>query len=685
MLFRNSFFSSSLRLPLLLAGVAGGLALLPAAQASAADKPLLQPGKKTLFQRVLTTPGCLMSSTPGGAEGKEQPAFSRFYVYARKQTGSKDWLQLGPDSFGKTTGWMAADCTVEWKMQMTLAFTNPAGRDPLLFFRKGTTVEEILAAADPAPIVKPIREKLASGRDPRVVAREPDYAVDLQQNFYLLPVLEAVEIFTEKGFQVRLLNVASVSKAEAKAHADKDAKTAPTPAAKPSAKEPENMLKGFSAAVVFVIDSTISMGPYIDRTREAIQKVYARIEQEKLLDQVKFGLVAFRSSTQAVPQLEYVSKMFVDPSTVKDGADFLDKVTALKAATVSSKRFDEDAYAGVMQALDEVKWNEFGARYLVLITDAGALAGDADLSATGLNADQVRLEAKYRGVAIYTLHLKTPAGAKNHATAEAQYTDLSLNPFLNKPLYYPVEAGDVASFGQKVDNLASAITRQVKAAYSGEQAAGSALGADARYTGAPPAAAKTSAKEDPLLKDTALLGHAMQLAYLGDVTGASAPPVFHAWIADRDLVQQNVPTTDVRVLLTKSQLSDLSDVVKKIANAANEGLISPANMFAQLRSVAATMGQDPNQLQQKTAPRLADMGLLGEYLEGLPYKSDVLSLDEDTWKSWDGLAQEKFIRRLNTKLKYYQRYNEDVDRWVSLAEGSDPREHVYPVPLEALP
>ena len=64
--------------------------------------------------------------------------------------------------------------------------------------------------------------------------------------------------------------------------------------------------------------------------------------------------------------------MFVDPSTVKDGRDFLAKAAELKQATVSSKLYDEDAFAGVMQALDDVKWNEFGARYIVLITDAGA-------------------------------------------------------------------------------------------------------------------------------------------------------------------------------------------------------------------------------------------------------------------------------------------------------------------------
>lgn len=114
-------------------------------------------------------------------------------------------------------------------------------------------------------------------------------------------------------------------------------------------------------------------------------------------------------------------------------------------------------------------------------------------------------------------------------------------------------------------------------------------------------------------------------------------------------------------------------------------MISPDDMFANLRSIAATMGNDPNQIKQKNATKLGEMGLLGEYIESLPYLSEVLSLDEETWKSWDGIGQEKFIRRLNTKLQYYQRYNEDVDRWISLAPDSDPRDHVYPVPLENLP
>ena len=641
--------------------------------ARADDKPLIQEGKKTLFQRVLTTPGCQLSSAAGGDAGAAQPTFSRFYVYERAQAGNAEWLKVGPDSYGKTIGWLPAACTTDWKMQLTLAFTNPANRDRLMFFKDRATLEGILDAPDPVSKVAPLRARLKQGvQAPGVLAQEPEYFVDLHKQFYLLPVLSGEEVMTEEGFRTRLLNVASVSKAE-----DKPLQAGANPGATGAAKS--SQLKEFSAAVVFVIDSTISMDPYIDRTREAIRKVYKQIESENLGNQVKFGLVAFRSSTQAVPGLEYVSKMYADPNKVTGSEDFLARVADLKQAKVSSKAFDEDSLAGVMHSIDKVDWTQFGARYVVLITDAGAIEGDDPLSSTGLSADQVRLEAANPGVAIYTLHLKTPAGIKDHGKAEAQYQNLSTYPGTNTSLYYPVNAGDVQAFGRKVDALASAITSQVKAAYMGDDAIGSALNAKQA-----PVAGKDPA-EQKLLDDAALIGHAMQLAYLGEKTNSQAPPVFQAWITDRDLIKQNIPTTDVRVLLTKSQLSDLSDVMKQILDAANEGLISPTEMFDRLRSVAATMGADPNQLKQNGNARLADMGVLGEYLEDLPYQSEVLNLDEETWKSWDGLAQEKFIRNLNTKLRHYQRYNADVDRWVALAKDSDARDNVYPVPLEMMP
>lgn len=643
--------------------------------ALASNKPLLQAGKKTLYQRVLTTPGCKLTVKPGDQSGAAQEAFSRYYVYQRQQVTGKEWIEVGTDTVGKKIGWLDSACTVEWKMQLSLAFTNPAGRDLALFFKDRVSIEKIADSATPAQTYAPILENMKkTGRDPVVVAREPELFVDLKKNFYLLPILQAEEIKSDAGFDLRVLEVASVSKQDPNAN----------PATSPQVVQ--SSIKAFNAGVVFVLDSTLSMDPYIERTREAVRNVYNRMEKEQLGDKVKFGMVAFRSSIKAVPGLEYVSKMYVDPTKVKDGADFLAKIKDLKATKVSSAKFDEDPYAGVYDALFNINWNEFGARYIVLVSDAGAIDSNDPLSSTGLNAERLREFAKEKGVAIYVLHLKTAAGAQNHASAKRQYDVLSFNAVANKSLYYPVEAGNVSTFGQTIDTMGAALVNQIKMASTGEVVAGSAASA----TGNPPPppaapAAAPNATAAQIARDAELMGRAMQLAYLGDVTNAKAPPFFRAWISDRDLVQQNLPTTEVRVLLTKAQLSDLSSVVQQIVDAANASLVSPGDMFERLRSVAATMGRDPNDLRQANATKLGEMGLLGEYLDGLPYRSDILSLDEEGWKSMSVSAQTQFLMRLNTKLRQYQIYNQDVGSWVSLAKDSPPSEHVYPVLLESLP
>ncbi|OCF93136.1 serine/threonine protein kinase [Gilliamella sp. wkB7] len=633
---------------------------------SSAIEPLKQEGKTTLYQRVLSTPTCELKKDIKDPTGQSVPAFSRYYVYERKTDNNQQWLSVGPDSYGKTIGWINNACAIAWNMQMTLVFTNPVDRDSLLFFKDKASLTTLVDANQPETLLKPIREALKNNKSvPEIVAQEPKEYVDFKTNFYLLPILQGEEVMNGKGFYERILEVASVSKQ------DDLVKNNNAQSNVQNSDNDINQVAPFKAAIVFVIDSTISMDPYISRTKEAVEQVYRHIEKENLQQQVKFGLVSFRSSLQTSDKLEFLTKIFVDPNKVQNREDFMQLSSSLKQATVSTAYFAEDSYAGIAKALNDINWNSFGARYMILITDASAIPGDDKLSSTGMDAAQLRLEAQHKGVAIYALHLKTPNGEKDHQVAATQYSDLTYNDYIHKSLYYPVNAGDVNEFGRKVDLLAKALSEQVKLAYKGEASVGNAI----------------NAKDDSsnMLKDALLLSKAMQLAYLGDTNGTKAPSVFKGWIADKDFVKPTIPTAEPRILLTKSQLSDLSDIVSKIANAANDGLISADDMFSQLRSVAAAMGQDPNKLKSESVIKIADLGLLGEYLDNIPYKSDVTGLDQDTWKSMSGLEQEKFIRNLNSKVRYYQKCNADVDRWISLAEGSDPRDNVYPIPLEMLP
>lgn len=651
------------------------------AEPTIARSPLLQAGKQTLFQRVLTRPGATLTEQPGGDAGRFVDAFSRFYVYAETERGGQRWLEVGVDTKGKISGWLRAGDTVPWLQQMALAFTNPgAARERALFYDSRDSLNGLLALPDPAAEVVPLTRKIAEGgRDPRVVAIEPDRFIDINSRFYLLPILDFEEVFTDSGHLMRGLKVASVTETAA-------------PTSTPPSDDgagPVSQLGSFRAAVVFIIDSTVSMQQYIDEARAAAEQVYKRIEGSGLLNKVSFGLVAFRAPSAdpaKAKSLEYVARMFVDPAEVSSGLEFLTRASKVTEAKVSTDRFDEDPYAGVITALEEIPWNRFGARYAVLITDAGALEGDA--STTGLHAEQVRSEAAEKGVALMVLHLKTALGKANHAAAEAQYRTLANNAAIQRSLYFSVQDGSAAALGKAVATLSDTVIESIEASARGELAVGSARAATSTANPATPPerpAVSDDAETASLREATRALGHAMQLAYLGREEGTRAPAVFEGWISDSDLADPTVRTVDERVLITKDQLSDLHGILKQIVDAADAGMLKPDAFFDSLRSIAAQYGRDPALAASPQATKLADLGLLGEYLDGLPYKSDVMTLDQDTWSRWGTQRQFEFVSRLKGKIKLYERYNADTDRWVSLAEGSPAGEWVYPVPLRDLP
>jgi hypothetical protein len=97
------------------------------------------------------------------------------------------------------------------------------------------------------------------------------------------------------------------------------------------------------------------------------------------------------------------------------------------------------------------------------------------------------------------------------------------------------------------------------------------------------------------------------------------------------------------------------------------------------------MSRDPNQVGRSDAASLKELGLMGEYLEGLPYRSRVLALDEATWNRWSIGEQVAFLDDLAARIRLYQRFHDDVDNWVALDDGASPGDAVYPVPLSALP
>ncbi|WP_026872203.1 vWA domain-containing protein [Inquilinus limosus] len=645
--------------------------------AAAARKPLLMEGTTTLWQRVLTRPGARLAGAPGGApSGAELPPLSMLFVYARAPSDDGVALEVGTAADGKTLGWLPAAQVIDWKQTLVVAFTNPVNRNRSLFFKASEPLLSLMEEPDAGAKAEALRREAESGTlpaDSPIASIEPPRWIDPAKNFYLLPILNWTEGYFASGFSGLALQVAATSLQE----------TPDQPAAG-AATELGGMAKvmeGYRAGVVFVVDTSLSMDPYIARTRDTIAALTDKLAASKIGDKLSFGLVGFRDVMPDGSPDGYISKVFASLADGRDRASFLKRLAAAEASTNDNLDFGEDSFAGIKTALDDIDWTGVAGRFVVLVTDASPRRANDPYSSTRLDPDQMRLLAESKGAALLTIHLETPAGKDDHAAATDAYTTMTAYPNVGS-LYFPVEGGDLRSFGTVIDRIAGIMVQQMEAAAAGRVAETQGE-AEARPPDTPPVPG-AAGPADPFAR-AGLVGRAMQLAYLGRTEGGRPPRLFSAWISDRDLADPALKALDVRVLITKNQLSDLQATLRTIIDAGEVTAIAPNDFFRQLRSAAATMARRPEGVAREEARRLVDLGLIGEYLDGLPYRSRIMELTEDDWLSWSFGQQRQFLDDLEAKVALYQQIYDNNDLWIALDGNRGGGEAVYPIALDALP
>jgi hypothetical protein len=617
-------------------------------------RPLTLEGKRALYQRVIAVPGARVVESAGAPVRQAQPVapFTVFYVYERANVEGREWLRVGLDSIGDVQGWMPAEQGVEWRQTLTVGFKDPANQPRVPLFADRNQLKS-LAEGNEIAAYGELRQRAIDGNvgNSGVVAVQPDGFIDIRRNFYLVPILSHEDVLVG-DYQARLLEVASV---------------------------PLDYPDPYRAGIVFVIDTTVSMQPYIEQTREIMRGIYDQIEAAGLSDRVAYGLVGFRDNTSAAPGLDYVSRVFAD--LTGSGEEFLRQVGSVSAATASSQGFNEDPYSGIETALDEIDWSNHFARYVVLITDAGPRLGDDPLSGTGLDTATLRARLNDLGVSAWAIHLQTPTGQRenDHVSAEREYRALSRVEDIGE-FYYPVATGDVTDFGSALETLMSQLTDQVRIAASGFRPLGG--------PGSPPdgSEGELAAFQEKVER----LGYALRLDYQQQQAGGGAvPALFNAYMLDRDLESPGEQAVDVRVLLTRDQLSDMHDVLAQILVRAEEGALAPQDFLDELRSLAAIVSRDPEAVETAGAAAgaisLVDLGYMREYIEGLPYQSEVMDLDLANWQTWTAVQQFEFINSLDSKVAYYRALHDNLDLWVSLDGGPVDGDSVYPLLLEALP
>lgn len=613
-------------------------------------RPLLVDGTNTVYQRVLTRPSTPLHDARDGAETAKLPAFQPLYVYG----DAEGWKQVGPSPTAGPTGWVRSGDVMAWRQNIVGAFTNAAGRQRQLLFDS----EEQLRWLLNHEAMRQVQDRLLAEADAGIaddargiVAVEPEEYVNIRDELYVMPILDFVEDLHPLNYEeLLLMQVASVP------------------------LEAENTLAGndsgdtgaFDVGIVFVLDTTQSMDPYIARTQKVLQRTVRQIAGTEIGKLVNFGAIGFRDNTEAAPGLEYRTRLLADMKRRTDQQPVIDAIGGARVAVVNSPGFNEDSIAGVEDAITEIDWQQSGgddpvdARYVILVTDAGPKDPRDPNARSPISVNEIQADAEGRNIVTMTLHLKTPTGGDaNHAYAEGRYRALSR--FAGREFYFPIEGGSEEAFEGVATRLVTAITDHVRMARGEETLL------DKEETG----------------EDLLLLGRAMRLAYLGRESETQAPDVFRGWVSDRAVEAPREMAIEPRLLITKNEMATMAELIENLVRIGeqSQGSGDAMSFFEQVRGVIADMATNPD---RRINAEARTVGGALEYLDRLPYRSQLLQMTEDRWAQ-SAMLRRSIIDGMRQKLTQYRKWLFDPTVWTPLYDGAPDGEMVFAMPFDVLP
>jgi serine/threonine-protein kinase PpkA len=315
--------------------------------------------------------------------------------------------------------------------------------------------------------------------------------------------------------------------------------------------------------------------------------------------------------------------------------------------------------AGLDAAIN-LDWSPYDARLIVFLARAGPDAGNESLDAA---VAAMKAEADVKNIKIVPLLLKTAGGEKPFGGAKSAYEALSYE-IAGAKAYVgisPSEPGEGPKIYRSAAwNLLSKLDKAL------------------RFEDPPPSGEGT------------VLGYSAPLDYAKNLDISFSPAVVRAWVADKDLAksEEGRPAYVFKpaALLTRNQLQDLSESLKAVIRGAENSDLSGAGLGffdAVIAAAAIPPGVAGRPPLNPDAGTLGELGLFGEFLDGLPYRSALLAMTETDWETMDALSRREFIDGLKAKAGAYERYGED-DGWAGF-DPEDPGQDLRRAPLSDLP
>ncbi len=575
----------------------------------------------------------------GVVDSAQDPSGTIWY-----QVTEENVPKLKPPNWSpKRLGWISEKESIPWRRALVMRFTNPLNRDLSLFFRDRDHLLE-LAQQDlnsRKNRIQSIRSQLQSGAGAKagVIALEPQVGTG-QTNIIMYPVLDFYPQVGQKDLRIdgkfsRLLEVAARTRSDRQGQAYQTG--------------------NIPIDIIFVMDTTESMQPYLDNTLEAM-KEFVRTSQN---DDLRFGFIGYRDKQ---PAFGYQVKEFTQKTL--PAAEFLRILSRVEAQPTIVKGDDipECVFQGINKALDSTQWRKEAIKIIYLVGDAPGRDED------NLNVRVLRDKAYTRHINIYAFHIK-------NSVVSGGYDQQTKKQFEKLSSTYEGAYGTSRQISHflSLEARSSDFRKVVLDHFKEAQKAMDDIHAR-----------QTKGVDLPEAKPHSLTELIFQQAMLMLPDPSLPDKEIRGWVCDKVLTDPGREALAPMILLTETELEELDQRVrelKSIGEAALRGEGGTTLDFFDLveKNTRFTM-VNPSAVNFRDAFS-APLGI-----DQLPYESDIMASTRDEFKNMDRVQD--FVRSMTNKLAHYedlkrQRGNPNV--WKKLSTGARDRDKVVGVELNQLP
>ena len=159
--------------------------------------------------------------------------------------------------------------------------------------------------------------------------------------------------------------------------------------------------------------------------------------------------------------------------------------------------------------------------------------------------------------------------------------------------------------------------------------------------------------------------------------------MIEGWVSEKAVEDPRRLAIEPRLLVTKNEMATMAELLDNLlalgerARSAEDS----GSFFAQVRDVVARMAQNPDRL---VAPGSESLGGALEFLEDLPYESQLMLTTEARWQQ-SAMNRRAILDGMRQKLVQYRKWLHDPKVWTALYDGAPDGEHVFAMPFDVLP